>query len=183
MPYLNKALQRTFWAKLIDPALEIIPAISVDSKILTPTMSSMLYLTSQQYQHCTSLPILYTASNDGDDFDNLVEGLRFYDGPILILIKHLVENKTQSINIMDDTTPELESNVQNGNTNSRFPKSMVTANKNIKVSAMGKSAIRYNNGTAGEITTSRFNIIGAFVSCKLQDGGNYFGDSDCYLFS
>ena len=43
LPYMNKALQRAFWAKLIDPALEIVPAISNESRILTPTMSSMLY--------------------------------------------------------------------------------------------------------------------------------------------
>jgi len=43
--------------------------------------------------------------------------------------------------------------------------------------------MRVNNGTSGEITTSRYNIIGAYISCKLQDGGNYFGDDDCYMFT
>lgn len=103
LPYLNKALQRAFWAKFIDPSLKITPPLSNESIILNSTMSSMLYLTSQRYQNCTHLPVLYNSKRDGDKYETMVDRMKYYDGPILILVRHLVDTRHQNVTIMDDS--------------------------------------------------------------------------------
>jgi len=87
------------------------------------------------------------------------------------------------LTIIDGDQPEDKNAERNSGIQSQALKSRMTGNKAITMNKGGKSAMRVNNGTSGEITTSRYNIIGAYISCKLQDGGNYFGDDDCYMFT
>ena len=79
-------------AKFLNDHIEkFYPAVvSPESVIMNQSMASMLCMTSKAYENVDMFPLLYSSELHGKGWHCLVDNIRYYDGPIIILVRHLV---------------------------------------------------------------------------------------------
>lgn len=75
----------------MDTGIRGLPPVCSRSEILTVSMMNMLYLTNSQYAGVDYFPVLYNSGKDGLEYFSMVDSLRHYDGPIMILVKQQAE--------------------------------------------------------------------------------------------
>ena len=99
--YVNRLLKVYYSSKFINKklgrSLET-PCLDSSSHILTHGLLSLLFLSSEQFQKTEKLTLLYSMSTHGSSFNGLAYAIKGYDGPTLILLKHVDQSQEGKAN-------------------------------------------------------------------------------------
>jgi hypothetical protein len=200
MPFLEPMLSKFLRHKFLgEDITNYLPAlIDRNSLILNQSMASMLCMTSERFRGVNNLPLLFNSKLDGRNWTDLTARVKYYEGPIIILVRHLVQY---------DNISEFHSSGLQNPTLSKFPvvsQLMAESGMNAEYQSHAKNIdanyncwgrrnnhwendtvnrLRNKYGVEGDLNDSIFNVLGAYVSTPLRDGFGWHGDDDTYLFS
>lgn len=132
--YINRILKLYYNSKFTDRELRKdlrIPYLDSHSYILNDDLIGLFCLSNEQFLNAKKLSLLYCMSSNGSSLEKIIYALKGYEGPTLILLKHVEKH------------------------------------------GEGK----------GEYDGSSVHIFGGFANSWWEEGQNYSGDSDSFLFS
>ena len=97
--YLNKFVRLYFSKKLLhtDNYIIELPKLLDNSSLLTPKNLVLYMLTNDSFHNLSTMPLLYSPSK-GTSFNRLTHSILGYEGPTIILIKHLERNDRENQN-------------------------------------------------------------------------------------
>ena len=90
--YVNHFLKLYYSSKFINLAIKrslVVPYLDNHSDILNDDLVSLFTLTSGQFHVTDQLTLLYSMSHFSSSFSDLLLSLKGYEGPTLILLKHV----------------------------------------------------------------------------------------------
>lgn len=101
---MNKFVRLYFSKKLVhsDNYTIDLPKLSDKSALLTEKVLILMMLTNDSFHCVTEIPLLYSPSKAGSSFNRLAVSILGYEGPTLILLKHVEKNDRENQN--KDTT-------------------------------------------------------------------------------
>ena len=95
---MNKFVKLYFSKKLInsDNYIIEIPKLAENSSILNAKILTLMTLTNESFHNLSNMPLLYSPAKQGTSFNRLVYAILGYEGPTLILIKHIEKNDREN---------------------------------------------------------------------------------------
>lgn len=98
--YLNKFSRLYFSKKLVhsDNYIIEIPKLSCSSSIINDKILVLMMLTNDSFHSLSYMPLLYSPAKAGSSFNRLTYSILGYEGPTLIMIKHVEKNDRENQN-------------------------------------------------------------------------------------
>ena len=98
--YVNRVLQVYYSSKFINRDMLsslALPSLDSNSYILNEDLLALFCLSNDYFQKAEKLSLLYSMSTHGSSFNRLTYAIKGYEGPTLILIKHVEKGENQTV--------------------------------------------------------------------------------------